>query len=74
MTCQPSVTAGPIPLVTILDASTSKYANAWNNPADHFSKLFTETEIWPTWLIALGESGDAAEHRVRETYAAAYRR
>jgi hypothetical protein len=39
---QPSVFASAIPLVTILDASTGKYANAWNNPADHFSKLFTE--------------------------------
>jgi hypothetical protein len=39
---QPSVFASSIPLVTIFDASTGKYANAWNNPADHFSKLFTE--------------------------------
>src|SRR5476649_1838808 len=39
---QPSVFASTIPLVTLLDASTGKYANAWNNPADHFSKLFTE--------------------------------
>ena len=29
-------------LVTIFDNSTAKFANAWNNPADHFSKLFTE--------------------------------
>ena len=40
---QPDVFAGPVPLVTILDSSTSKIANAWNNPADHFSKLFTES-------------------------------
>jgi hypothetical protein len=39
---QPSVTAASVPLVTILDAASGKYANAWNNPADHFSKLFTE--------------------------------
>ena len=39
---QPSVFAGPVPLVTLLDNSTNKFANAWNNPADHFSKLFTE--------------------------------
>jgi hypothetical protein len=39
---QPDVFANPVPLVTILDSATGKYANAWNNPADHFSKLFTE--------------------------------
>jgi hypothetical protein len=39
---QPDVFAGPVPLVTIMDSSTSKIANAWNNPADHYSKLFTE--------------------------------
>jgi len=40
---QPDVFAGPVPLVTLLDSSTGKFANAWNNPADHFSKLFTES-------------------------------
>jgi hypothetical protein len=40
---QPDVFAGPVPLVTIMDSSTGKFANAWNNPADHFSKLFTES-------------------------------
>jgi hypothetical protein len=39
---QPTVFAGPVPLVTLVDNSTNKNANAWNNPADHFSKLFTE--------------------------------
>jgi hypothetical protein len=39
---QPSVTAVTPPLVTLSDQSTGKIANAWNNPADHFSKLFTE--------------------------------
>jgi len=28
---------------TILDSGTNQYAEAWNNPADHFSKLFTES-------------------------------
>jgi len=28
---------------TILDNSTNQYANAWNAPADHFSKLLTES-------------------------------
>jgi hypothetical protein len=40
---QPDVFAGVVPLVTIQDSSTGKFANAWNNPADHFSKLFTES-------------------------------
>jgi hypothetical protein len=39
---QPDVFAGPVPLVTIIDSSTNKIANAWNAPADHYSKLFTE--------------------------------
>jgi len=40
---QPEVFASAVPLVTIMDSSTNKIANAWNNPADHFSKLFTES-------------------------------
>jgi len=39
---QPDVFANPVPLYTINDNATGKIANAWNNPADHFSKLFTE--------------------------------
>jgi hypothetical protein len=39
---QPEVFASTVPLVTISDSSTGKIAGAWNNPADHFSKLFTE--------------------------------
>jgi hypothetical protein len=40
---QPSVFAGPIPLISLVDQSAgNKVSNAWNNPADHFSKLFTE--------------------------------
>ncbi len=39
---QPEVFGGAVPLVTIFDSSTQKNAGAWNNPADHFSKLFTE--------------------------------
>jgi hypothetical protein len=39
---QPDVFANPVPLYTINDNATNKIANAWNNPADHFSKLFTE--------------------------------
>jgi len=39
---QPDVFANTVPLYTINDNATGKIANAWNNPADHFSKLFTE--------------------------------
>src|SRR5262245_13400041 len=39
---QPEVFSGAQPLVTLLDQSTNVNASAWNNPADHFSKLFTE--------------------------------
>jgi hypothetical protein len=50
---QPSVTGSTDPVFdgtliaasrvyTISDNSTGKIANAWNAPADHFSKLFTE--------------------------------
>ena len=39
---QPSVLAASPNLVTLSDQSTGKIANAWNSPADHFSKLFTE--------------------------------
>jgi hypothetical protein len=39
---QPDVTAVSPALVTISDSATGKISNAWNNPADHFSKLFTE--------------------------------
>jgi len=53
---QPSVTGNPNPVFdaaaieashvyTISDNSTGKIANAWNAPADHFSKLFTEQFI-----------------------------
>jgi len=41
---RPEVNAfSPQQLYTLYDQSTGKYANAWNNPADHFSKLFTES-------------------------------
>ena len=39
---QPEVFATAVPAVTIFDAASGKFAGAWNNPADHFSKLFTE--------------------------------
>ncbi len=39
---QPDVFAVTPPLFTVLDQATNVFSNAWNNPADHFSKLFTE--------------------------------
>jgi hypothetical protein len=39
---QPEVLAANPPLVTLSDTGSGKFAGAWNNPADHFSKLFTE--------------------------------
>ncbi len=38
---QPDVLSANPKLITIFDNSSGKFANAWNNPADHFSKLFT---------------------------------
>jgi hypothetical protein len=40
---QPEVFAGAAPAKTIFDQSTAKFAAAWPNPGDHFSKLFTES-------------------------------
>jgi hypothetical protein len=40
---QPSVFGSTIPAKTIFDQSTGVFAAAWPNPADHFSKLFTES-------------------------------
>ncbi len=40
---QPGVFAGSFPAVTYTDTVSGKTQNAWNNPADHFSKLFTES-------------------------------
>jgi hypothetical protein len=39
---QPSVFASTPALVTLTDQSNGISSAAWNNPADHFSKLFTE--------------------------------
>ena len=40
---QPEVFASSVPVKTIFDQSTGKFAAAWPNPGDHFSKLFTES-------------------------------
>ena len=64
---QPSVFAGTNPLVTLVDNSTNKNANAWNNPADHFSKLFTEsfTASYVTGAHALRFGGTISQGRWR---------
>jgi hypothetical protein len=61
--------AGAIPLFTILDASTGKFASAWNNPADHFSKLFTEqlAATYVTGSHSLRFGGSVTEGRWRQT-------
>jgi hypothetical protein len=40
---QPEVFASSTPVKTIFDQSTAKFAGAWPNPGDHYSKLFTES-------------------------------
>jgi hypothetical protein len=40
---QPEVLAANPPLKTIFDQSSGTFAAAWPNPADHFSKLLTES-------------------------------
>jgi carboxypeptidase family protein len=66
---QPSVLASAIPLETIFDASTGKFASAWNNPADHFSKLFTEqlAATYVTGSHSLRFGGSVTEGRWRLT-------
>ncbi|HEY7286432.1 MAG TPA: hypothetical protein VH497_13365, partial [Vicinamibacterales bacterium] len=39
---QPAVLSASPQLVTLVDQSNNINSGAWNNPADHFSKLFTE--------------------------------
>jgi Carboxypeptidase regulatory-like domain len=64
---QPSVTAVSPPLVTLSDQSTGKIANAWNAPADHFSKLFTEqfSASYVTGAHSLRFGGTLSEGRWR---------
>jgi len=69
---QPSVFAGAQPLVTLQDSSTGIFANAWNNPADHFSKLFTEqfaaSYVTGSHSIRFGTTISQAKWRLTQQY------
>ena len=53
---------------TILDQNTNQYASAWNNPADHFSKLITESgsASYVTGSHAFKFGGTVTEGRWRQ--------
>jgi hypothetical protein len=69
---QPDVFASAIPLKTILDQSTNKNAAAWNNPADHFSKLFTEqfaaNYVTGSHSLRFGATISQAQWRLTQRY------
>jgi hypothetical protein len=69
---QPTVTASNPPLITLFDNSTSKFAGAWNNPADHFSKLFTEqfaaNYITGAHSLRFGATISQAKWRLAQAY------
>ena len=69
---QPGVTAGAVPLVTLFDQVTGKFAGAWNNPADHFSKLFTESlaasYVTGSHSFRFGGSFTEGRWRLAQTY------
>ena len=69
---QPSVFAGSVPLVTILDQSSNVNANAWTTPADHWSKLFTESfaasYVTGSHSVRFGGSVSQAQWRLAQKY------
>src|SRR4029450_11811693 len=69
---QPEVFAGSQPLVTLLDQSTNVNNSAWNNPADHFSKLFTEqfaaTYVTGSHSLRMGAVISQAKWRLGQQY------
>ena len=69
---QPEVLAASPQLVTIMDQSTNKIAGAWNNPADHFSKLFTEqfaiNYVTGTHSMRFGANISQAKWRLTQQY------
>jgi hypothetical protein len=69
---QPEVFAGAQPLVTLLDQSTNVNNSAWNNPADHFSKLFTEqfaaTYVTGSHSLRMGAVISQAKWRLVQQY------
>lgn len=64
--------SSPQALVTLLDASTNVNAAAWNNPADHFSKLFTEqfaaTYVTGSHSLRMGATISQAKWRLSQRY------
>jgi len=69
---QPEVFAAAQPLVTLLDQSTNVNNSAWNNPADHFSKLFTEqiaaTYVTGSHSLRMGAVISQAKWRLVQQY------
>jgi hypothetical protein len=69
---QSSVFAAAQPLVTLFDNATQSYANAWNAPADHFSKLFTEqfaaTYVTGSHSMRFGATVSQAKWRLVQQY------
>jgi hypothetical protein len=69
---QPDVFAVNPPLVTLLDNSTNVNSAAWNNPADHFSKLFTEqfaaSYITGSHSLRVGATISQAKWRLTQQY------
>jgi hypothetical protein len=69
---QPSVNSGPVPAVTISDKTNGVIASAWNNPADHFSKLFNEaisaSYVTGAHLFKFGATISQARWRLAQQY------
>ncbi len=69
---QPEVFASSIPAVTLVDNSTGKSAAAWNSPADHFSKLFTEqfaaSYVTGSHALRMGATISQAKWRLFQQY------
>ena len=57
---------------TVFDENTGQYANAWNDPADHFSKLFTESGsasfVTATHALKFGATVTEGQWRLRQQY------
>ena len=69
---QPEVLAASPQLVTLVDNSTGKTVGAWNNPADHFSKLFTEqfaaSYVTGSHSMRFGATISQAQWRLTQQY------
>jgi hypothetical protein len=69
---QPEVLSANPPQVTLLDSSTNRTYAAWNSPADHFSKLFTEqfaaSYITGSHSIRVGATISQAKWRLVQQY------